>query len=151
LLRRLLVVSALVQMGLLLVLAWWLSRSIKRDCARSWSCSIRWTGETRRPGTVPESLTQGATTRDVQHLGEAVNSLLLRLQESLSAQREFAGNVAHELRTPLAASRAGELRIGAGRCAVWRTSCKASPRPSSVRAGSSTAARARTRVKAAPD
>jgi two-component system sensor histidine kinase TctE len=45
-------------------------------------------------------------TRDIQHLSRAVNELLARIDNSLRAQREFSGNVAHELRTPLAGIRA---------------------------------------------
>jgi two-component system, OmpR family, sensor histidine kinase TctE len=39
-------------------------------------------------------------------LGQAVNALLTRIAQSVQAQREFSGNVAHELRTPLAGIRA---------------------------------------------
>jgi two-component system sensor histidine kinase TctE len=45
-------------------------------------------------------------TRDIQHLSRAVNDLFARIAQSLRAQREFSGNVAHELRTPLAGIRA---------------------------------------------
>ncbi len=107
LLRRLLVYSALVQLCLLLVLAWWLSRIIERDLRPL--AELQHAVNRRDAGDLaplPAPLTEGATTRDVHRLSEAVNSLLSRLQKSLSAQREFAGNVAHELRTPLAGIRA---------------------------------------------
>jgi two-component system sensor histidine kinase TctE len=39
-------------------------------------------------------------------LGQAINALLGRIAYSVQAQREFSGNVAHELRTPLAGIRA---------------------------------------------
>lgn len=45
-------------------------------------------------------------TQDIQHLSRAVNDLFARIDNSLRAQREFSGNVAHELRTPLAGIRA---------------------------------------------
>jgi two-component system sensor histidine kinase TctE len=48
----------------------------------------------------------GTRTRDIQRLGQAVNNLLMRIAHSVRAQREFSGNVAHELRTPLAGIRA---------------------------------------------
>jgi two-component system sensor histidine kinase TctE len=46
------------------------------------------------------------TTRDVSRLALAINALLGRIAHSVQAQREFSGNVAHELRTPLAGIRA---------------------------------------------
>jgi two-component system, OmpR family, sensor histidine kinase TctE len=54
---------------------------------------------------VPNHLTSMATTSNIEHLGLAVNSLFDRLQLGIAAQREFSGNVAHELRTPLASIR----------------------------------------------
>jgi two-component system sensor histidine kinase TctE len=123
LLRRLLVYSGLVQLGLLVVLAWWLSRSIERDLrplAELQHVVDRRDASDLAP--LPAPLTEGATTRDVQRLGEALNSLLSRLQESLSAQREFAGNVAHELRTPLAGIRAqAGYALAQDDAEVWRS------------------------------
>jgi two-component system sensor histidine kinase TctE len=46
------------------------------------------------------------TSQELQRLGNAVNALFERLGQSVQAQREFVGNVAHELRTPLAGIRA---------------------------------------------
>jgi two-component system sensor histidine kinase TctE len=47
-----------------------------------------------------------ANTIDIQNLNDAVNALLQRIEAGLNAQKEFTGNVAHELRTPLAGIRA---------------------------------------------
>lgn len=123
LLRQLLVVSGLVQALLLLVLAGWLSRTIQRDLQ---PLSDLQQAMNRRDASdlapLPAALTVDATTRDVQHLGESLNSLLARLQRSLDAQREFVGNAAHELRTPLAGIRAqAGLALAQHDPAVWRS------------------------------
>lgn len=55
----------------------------------------------------PESLDMRLDERDlpseVAPLVHATNDLIARLQQRISAQRDFVGNVAHELRTPLSA------------------------------------------------
>ena len=122
LLQRLLAYSALVQAWLLVVLAWWLSRIIERDLRPL--AELQHALDGRDAGDLapmPAILTQDATTRDVQRLGEAANALFARLDESLMAQREFAGNVAHELRTPLAGIRAqASLALAQHDPGVWR-------------------------------
>jgi two-component system sensor histidine kinase TctE len=45
-------------------------------------------------------------TKDVYNLGVAINDLFIRIQDGIRMMREFSGNVAHELRTPLAGIRA---------------------------------------------
>lgn len=47
-----------------------------------------------------------ASSRDVAQVAQAVNALFGRVSAGVAAQREFAGNVAHELRNPLAGIRA---------------------------------------------
>ncbi|MEO8279962.1 MAG: sensor histidine kinase N-terminal domain-containing protein [Ideonella sp.] len=122
LLWQLLVLSTLVQIGLLLVLAWWLDRSIERDLRPLTELQqVVSQRDSNDLAQLPAALTDGATTRDVQHLGTAVNALLSRLQESLTAQREFAGTVAHELRTPLAGIRAqATYALAQDDAALWR-------------------------------
>ena len=62
-----------------------------------------------------------SSTRDIQHLSRAVNDLLGRIEQSIRAQREFSGNVAHELRTPLAGIRAqAEYGLTHEDPRVWR-------------------------------
>jgi two-component system sensor histidine kinase TctE len=62
-----------------------------------------------------------ASSRDVEQLGRAINALFERVNQSLRAQREFSGNVAHELRTPLAGIRAlAEYGLAHQEPAVWR-------------------------------
>ena len=57
---------------------------------------------------------------------DAVNALFERLGRSVRAQREFAGNVAHELRTPLAGIRAlADYGLAQTTPAVWREQLRA--------------------------
>lgn len=122
LLHRMLAYSAVPQVLLLLFLAWWLRRVIQRDLkplAELQRAVERRDASDLTP--VPPSVTTGASTRDVERLGLAVNSMLARLDESIGAQREFAGNVAHELRTPLAGIRAqADYALGQSDPQVWR-------------------------------
>ncbi|KQO19894.1 sensor histidine kinase [Acidovorax sp. Leaf78] len=123
LLRRLLVYSGLAQLWLLVALGSWLLRGIERDLR---PLSDLQDAMDRRDAAdlqpLPQALTQGAATSDVQRLGEALDGLLARVQQSLHAQREFAGNVAHELRTPLAGIRTQAAHaLAHSDPAVWRS------------------------------
>jgi two-component system sensor histidine kinase TctE len=118
LLQRLLLFSLVPQLALLGLLAWWLVRSIRHD--------LRPIGQLQQavdnrdvddlaPLDVP------ASTADMVRLSAAINSLLHRLESSVRAQREFAGNVAHELRTPLAGIRAlAEYGLAQKEPGAWR-------------------------------
>lgn len=122
LLQRLLAYSALPQLFLLLFLAWWLRRVIQRDLNPL--AQLQQAVDQRHVSDLapmPGAVAEDATTRDVERLGVAVNSLLSRLAQSVDAQREFAGNVAHELRTPLAGIRAqASYALGQPNPEVWR-------------------------------
>ena len=122
LLHRMLSYSAIPQLLLLAFLAAWLGRVIRRDLeplAQLQAAVDQRDASDLAP--VPAGLTEGSTTREVERLGTALNSMLSRLARSIEAQREFAGNVAHELRTPLAGIRAqAAYALNHSDPAVWR-------------------------------
>ena len=103
LLQRLLTFSIVPQLLLLLWLGAWLQRAIEDDLVPL-AALEKAVGRRDAHDLTPVPVT--ATTRDVQRLGQAINALLGRIAYSVQAQREFSGNVAHELRTPLAGIRA---------------------------------------------
>ena len=103
LLQRLLTFSVIPQVLLLGLLAAWLYRAIEEDLAPLAELETA-VGQRDVRDLTPVPVT--ATTHDVQRLGQAINALLGRIAFSVQAQREFSGNVAHELRTPLAGIRA---------------------------------------------
>ena len=115
---RLLLYSLVPQLLLLLLLAWWLRRAITRDMLPL--AQLQQAVDHRNANDLTPVPVQ-ATTRDVQRLAGAVNALLARLEGSVRAQREFAGNVAHELRTPLAGIRAlADYGLAQKDPAAWR-------------------------------
>ena len=122
LLQRLLVFSAVPQVLLLLILAGWLRHSISADM-RPLAKLQR--ALSQRPAAdlspLPDSVRGAARTRDVESLAHSIDGLLFRIEQSVRAQREFAGNVAHELRTPLAGLRAAaEYGLAQSDPQLWR-------------------------------
>jgi len=61
--------------------------------------------ETIGPRTLGVRLEEAGLPHEVAPLAHATNELLMRLETSFRQQSEFVANVAHELRTPLAAHR----------------------------------------------
>ena len=118
LVERLLVYALVPQLLLLAVLAIWLWRRINRE--------LRPLGELeatlgRRDANDLSPVPVARSSRELERLGDAMNSLFARVTHSVRAQREFAGNVAHELRTPLAGIRAlADYGLAQRDSAVWR-------------------------------
>ncbi|MDP9992978.1 two-component system sensor histidine kinase TctE [Variovorax boronicumulans] len=118
LVRQLLGFALAPQILLLVLLAVWLWYGIRSD--------LRPLGDLqraldRRDVRDLSPVVVAQTSRELQRLGNAVNSLFERLGHSVQAQREFVGNVAHELRTPLAGIRAlAEYGLAQHDTTVWR-------------------------------
>lgn len=118
LLRRLLLYSMVPQALLLLLLGAWLRRAIQADVQPI----VALQDELNRRGVAElHPLASRASTRDLQSLTRSIDALMARLADTLRLQREFSGNVAHELRTPLAAIGAlAEYGLARDEPALWR-------------------------------
>lgn len=118
LLQQLVTFSIVPQLVLLGLLAMALGKAIQKDVL---PLSELEQALSRRDANDLTPVTVTSRTRDIQRLGTAINDLLARMGQSIRAQREFSGNVAHELRTPLAGIRAqAELGLSHTEPAVWR-------------------------------
>jgi two-component system sensor histidine kinase TctE len=118
LIERLLMYSLAPQLVLLALLATWLWRGIGRELRPLHE--LRQTLEKRHAHDLAP-VPVARSSRELEQLGDTLNALLERLGLSVTAQREFAGNVAHELRTPLAGIRAlADYGLAQQAPAVWR-------------------------------
>jgi two-component system sensor histidine kinase TctE len=116
--ERLLFFSLVPQLLLLIWLTWWLRRAIQQDVQPLMDLEKAVAQRDARDLT---PIAISTRTRDVQKLGEAINALLARIEQSVRGQKEFAGNVAHELRTPLSGIRAlAEYGLAQSDPKVWR-------------------------------
>ena len=115
---RLLFFSIAPQILLLGLLALWLRRAIQDDVQPLMDLEQAVAQRDARDLT---PVTVSSRTRDVHQLGQAINALLARVGHTVRSQKEFAGNVAHELRTPLAGIRAlTEYGLAHPDPQVWR-------------------------------
>ena len=103
LLEKLLAFSIFPELLLLILIGAWLRWTIARDLE---PLSALMHVVQKRDGSDFSPLQIKASTSDMENLSHAVNAMLRRIEVGLKAQKEFTGNVAHELRTPLAGIRA---------------------------------------------
>lgn len=127
LLHKLLIYSLLPQAFLLGLLAWWLRHGIDRELEPL--DRLRIAIEVRDASDLsplPSSVNQGRSTLDIVRLSQSLDGLLHKVKEGIDAQKEFAGNVAHELRTPLAGIRAlADYGLRQSDPAVWKQQLQA--------------------------
>jgi two-component system sensor histidine kinase TctE len=102
LVQQLLAASVAPQAVLLLLLGLWLRRSVARELQPLAQLE---SALAQRDANDLAPLALQPRTRDIANLSGAFNALMARIAAGVRAQREFAGNVAHELRTPLAGIR----------------------------------------------
>jgi two-component system, OmpR family, sensor histidine kinase TctE len=103
LIERLLLYAVVPQAILLFALAAWLLRAIGHDLEPLNRLRL---ALQRRGAQDLSPITPSGDSRDTVQLTDAANALLERIDLGIQAQREFTGNVAHELRNPLAGIRA---------------------------------------------
>ena len=115
---RLLYYAVGPQILLLGLLALWLRRAIQKDVQPLMDLEG---AVARRDARDLTPVAESPRTHEVQQLARTVNALLARVGQTVRSQKEFAGNLAHELRTPLAGIRAlTEYGLSHNDPQVWR-------------------------------
>jgi heavy metal sensor kinase len=76
---------------------WWLSRSAVDPIAR-----MTHTAEGIHASNLSQRIDLHNIDRELEQLGEVLNAMLSRLEQSFETQKRFAADASHELRTPLA-------------------------------------------------
>ncbi|MGW0901590.1 histidine kinase dimerization/phospho-acceptor domain-containing protein, partial [Streptomyces goshikiensis] len=82
-------------------LAWWMAGRVLRPVGVITETARRLSGE-----NLHERIGLKAPPGELKRLADTFDGMLDRMQDLLGAQRRFAANAAHELRTPLAVQRA---------------------------------------------
>ncbi|MCT9088989.1 HAMP domain-containing histidine kinase [Streptomyces sp. ASQP_92] len=103
-LNRLLTVSgiALAAFAVLsLVLAWWMAGRVLRPVAVITATARKLSGE-----NLHQRIGLAGPPGELKQLADTFDEMLGRIEQLVDAQRRFAANAAHELRTPLAVQRA---------------------------------------------
>jgi two-component system sensor histidine kinase TctE len=119
LLQQLVLQSLVPQVLLLILLGVGLRRSVDKELNPL--SRLQREVDSRHGADLAPVQTQAAS-QEVQRLADAINRLLERVQAGVQAQREFTGNVAHELRTPLAGIRSlAEHGLAQKDPEQWRT------------------------------
>lgn len=123
LIERLLLYAVVPQAILLFALAAWLLRAIGHDLEPLNQLRL---ALQRRGAQDLSAIPRNAASLDLAQLTDATNALLERIRLGIQAQREFTGNVAHELRNPLAGIRAlAEYGLRQHDPAAWREQLQA--------------------------
>lgn len=103
-LSRLLVVSAIafvVYAALSLFLAWWMAGRVLRPVGVISATARKLSGE-----NLHQRIDLKGPPGELKDLADTFDQMLGRLEQLVTAQRRFAANAAHELRTPVAVQRA---------------------------------------------
>ncbi|WP_328790011.1 MULTISPECIES: sensor histidine kinase [unclassified Streptomyces] len=82
-------------------LAWWMAGRVLRPVGVITETARRLSGE-----NLDERIALDAPPGELKELADTFDAMLGRMEQLVSAQRRFAANAAHELRTPLAVQRA---------------------------------------------